>query len=370
MSVDDRANPNGDPTNGAEEQQTTAPSRGDSEKNKSTEPAAGEKQKANQNRYWIGFDLGGTKMLCNVYDQAFNKVGSKRRKSRPSGSDDVPFDRVIETISKTLDEFEISNEQLAGIGIGCPGPVVWEKGVVPLAVNLGWKETPVRSLLEKEFRCSVSVLNDVDAGVYGETQFGAGEGARCVVGLFPGTGIGGGCVYDGTILRGAKLTCMEIGHIRINSSPIASGAPMSGTVESLASRLAVAAECAKLAFRGQAPTIAAEAGSDLSKIKSKLIAESIKNGDREVERVVNVAIRELGYTIANLVHLLSPDVFVLGGGLVEAMPKLIVDGVFEHANENVLDCYKKSFKIRAAKLGDDAVAAGAASWCATETRKA
>jgi glucokinase len=330
------------------------------------EDADGRSDPASQQKYWLGFDLGGTKMLASLADENFKVVGQKRRKTRSGSATDVPFSRIIETIHKCLDEHHVSPSQLAGIGIGCPGPVNWQKGIVPLAVNLGWGETPVQKLLEKEFDCPASVLNDVDAGVYGEYRFGAAKDTRCAVGLFPGTGIGGGCVYEDTILRGSLLTCMEVGHTRINSSPQKSGAPMSGTLESQASRLAIAAECAKLSFRGEAPTIQEMAGADIHRIRSKAIATAISRGDKAVEEVVRTAAREIGYAIANLVHLLSPDVFVLGGGLVEEMPKIFVDEVESIAVKNVLDCYKKTFKVRPAKLGDDAVVLGAAAWVAKE----
>ncbi len=122
------------------------------------------------------------------------------------------------------------------------------KGVVRVAVNLGWSNVPVGKYLQDKFKCPVAVLNDVDAGVYGEYVAGAAKGARSAVGIFPGTGIGGGCVYDGQILRGKVLSCMEIGHIKICGSPRPGANGMLGTLETEASRLAISAELAKLAF--------------------------------------------------------------------------------------------------------------------------
>jgi glucokinase len=203
-------------------------------------------------------------------------------------------------------------------------------------------------------------LNDVDAGVYGEYCFGAAVGAYSTVGIFPGTGIGGGCVHDGKILRGRRLTVMEIGHMKISSSNRSSGVAMTGTLESEASRLNIASECAKLAYRGEAPELYKIAGTDISKIRSKALAQSIKSGDKAVELVLRQAAQQIGYAVVNMVHLIGPDVIVLGGGLVEAIPEIYLEEVDRISRKCVLDCYADTFEVRVAKLGDDAGAMAAA----------
>src|SRR5207253_863762 len=154
-----------------------------------------------------------------------------------------------------------------------------ERGVVVEAANLGWRNVAIRDALEKEFKCPVVVLNDVDAGVYGEYRFGAGKGLRCVIGVFPGTGIGGGCVYEGKVLRGKSVSCFEIGHIQINANGIPCGCGRIGCLETEASRLAIATAAAAAAFRGEAPHLFAMAGTDVSLIRSGVLAEAIQAGD-------------------------------------------------------------------------------------------
>ena len=116
-----------------------------------------------------------------------------------------------------------------------------EKGIILDSANLGWKNFQIRESLEKEFKCPTVVLNDVDSGVFGEYRFGAGKNARCVIGVFPGTGIGGGCVYEGQVLRGKNVSCLEIGHVQINPSGQLCGCGRIGCLETEASRLAIAA---------------------------------------------------------------------------------------------------------------------------------
>ena len=313
-------------------------------------------------RVWVGFDLGGTKMLVVLYDDQFKPLGRRRRKTRGSDGAESGMDRVISTIERTLEESKVTHDQLAGIGIGCPGPIDTVNGKFLHAPNLGWNDVHVAAQLGKHFGCPIAVLNDVDAGVYGEYRFGAGVGARCSVGIFPGTGIGGGCVYEGNILQGAGISCMEIGHTRISSSSRISGFGMSGTLEAEASRLTIAAEAVKAAYRGDAPYLLANGGTDLSDIRSGTLAAAIENGDRAVRKLVETASETIGFAVVNIIHLLAPDKIILGGGLVEAMEELIVGTVKRTAKANVMAPYRDCFDVVAAKLGDDAGALGAAAW--------
>ncbi|QDT02464.1 Glucokinase [Rubripirellula lacrimiformis] len=315
---------------------------------------------------WIGFDLGGTKMLSIAYDNEWKELGRRRRKTRGREGSDSGVERIASTIARMLDESNLDREQIAGIGIGCPGPIDLVKGRILTTPNLGWDDVEIGAFLKKKFDCPVVVVNDVDAGVFGEYEFGAAKDARCAVGIFPGTGVGGGCVYEGKILQGAGISCMEIGHTRISSSIRASGISMSGTVESEASRLTIAAEAAKAAFRGDAPYLAKKTGTDLSEIRSGAIADSIQNGDKAIKRLVEESAEVIGLAVVNIVHILAPDKIVLGGGLVEAMEDLIVGTVKKTAKANVMSVYKDRFDVVAAKLGDDAGVWGAAAWAKSQ----
>lgn len=318
---------------------------------------------ANTKNVWIGFDLGGTKMLTVAYDDKWKELGRRRRKTRSRNEDaDVGIERIASTIDRLLAESEIEKSQIAGIGIGCPGPIDLEKGRLLSTPNLGWKDIEVADVLKKRFGCDVTVLNDVDAGIYGEYKFGAARDARCVVGIFPGTGVGGGCVYEGNILQGSGISCMEIGHTRISGSNKSSGAAFPGSLEAEASRLTIAAEAAKAAHRGDAPYLFKNVGTDLADIRSGALASAVENGDKVVKRLVEEAAVTIGYAVANVVHILAPDKVVLGGGLIEAMEELIVNAVRKTARANVMDVYKDRFEVVAAKLGDDAGVKGAAAW--------
>lgn len=316
----------------------------------------------------IGFDLGGTKMLAHVFDAEFHSLGRRRKRTKGHEGAKAGVDRIIETIRQAMEEAQVRDINLASIGVGCPGAVDLDKGIIFEAANLGWKNVKIAETLEKEFGCPVVISNDVDAGAYGEYRFGAAQEARSVLGVFPGTGIGGAFIYQGQILRGKTSSCMEIGHMQVTANGKLCGCGRFGCLETEASRLAVSAQVAAAAYRGEAPYVLSVAGTDLANIRSGVLSDAIKSGDKAVDKIIRQAATHLGLAVANVVMLLNPDVVLLGGGLVEALPNLFVDVVGKVANEHLMPTYEDTFKVIAAKLGDDATAMGAAAWAASNCK--
>ena len=298
----------------------------------------------------------GFKAIDDLYWKDLNNFGAIE------GAKEV-LDRIIGTIKESLDDAHIKAQHLGGIGVGCPGPLDLDRGIILEAPNLGWKNVPLKETLEKAFGCPTVIANDVDSGTYGEYRFGAGQKARCVVGVFPGTGIGGACIYEGKIFRGRTGSCMEIGHIRVQSGGRVCGCGQRGCLETVASRLAISAEAAAAAYRGEAPHLLEMAGTDLSSIKSGVLAKAVA-ADAVVERIVRNAAQHLGGAIAGVVNLLAPDVVVLGGGLVEAMGALFLNEVRKTVDNRAMKSFTKSLKIVAAQLGDNATVMGAAALAA------
>jgi glucokinase len=315
-----------------------------------------------KDQYWVGFDLGGTKMLAMVFDSKLNAVGKERKKTRGFEGQKVGIARIISTIEAALKDAGVNPKQCRGIGVGAPGPLDLEKGILLETPNLGWSNVKLAKILEEHFRCPAILGNDVDIGTYGEYRFGAARKARCVVGLFPGTGIGGACIYEGRMIRGVNFSCMEIGHIPIQPQGPNSGAGLRGTLESLASRLAISSAAAAAAYRGDAPHLLSIAGTDVANIRSAALAQSVALGDKAVEEIIRQAGAWMGIGLASAVHLLAPDVILLGGGLVEAMPDVLTEEIEKSLKKHLMPSFKKSFEIRTASLGDYAGVTGAAAW--------
>jgi glucokinase len=313
-------------------------------------------------KLWLGVDLGGTKILAKLFDSSFKTLGKARKKTRGFQGQREVLERLNRAILAALADAELTPECLGGIGVGVPGPVDQERGMVLEAANLNWQKLALSKILSKEFGCPVVVSNDVDAGVYGEYRFGAAREGRTVLGVFPGTGIGGGCVYNGQMVHGKHITAMEIGHINVIPNGSLCGCGLRGCLETEASRLAISAKVAAAAYRGEAPHLLEEAGTDLAKIRSGSLANAIAKGDHVVEVIVRQAAERLGAAIASAIHLIAPDVVLLGGGLVEALPELFRQEVGAAARAGVMPSYRDSFQVVTAELGDDASVLGAAAW--------
>ncbi|MFO1129392.1 MAG: ROK family protein [Rhodospirillales bacterium] len=318
--------------------------------------------KVRKDRYWIGFDLGGSKMLAVLYDDSFRILARIRRRTRAQEGAEPGIRRIIEVVGEALAAAGIEPQRLAGIGIGCAGPLDLDRGIALEMPNLGWRKAPLKERLEAAFGCRTVVANDVDAGVYGEYVFGAAAGRRSVVGIFVGTGIGGGAVYQGEIVRGRTGSCMEIGHLPIVRDGPLCGCGRRGCLEAVAGRLAISAAAATAAFRGEAPVLLRSAGTDLSQIRSGALKESINGGDRAVENIVRHAAATIGWAAAGIVNLLRPDAIILGGGLVEDLPKLFQQEFDGALRRQVMPSFNSSLDVVVAALAGDATVKGAAAW--------
>jgi glucokinase len=316
--------------------------------------------------YWVGFDLGGTKMHAALLDRRFSVVERRKKKSRGYEGAEAGVERIVTTIEKLLEDGQVPLAKLSGIGIGCPGPLNLDEGVILYAPNLGWKNVPIRRILEDRFRCFVTICNDVDAGLFGEYRFGAAAGVRTALGVFPGTGIGGGLVYEGRIYRGATSSCLEIGHVPVEPNGKVCGCGRRGCLETVASRLAISAQVAEAAFRGQAPNLLRLGGTDLANIRSGTLAEAIIAGDVVVEQIVRNGAQKLGVALAGFVNMLLPDVIVLGGGMAEALPQIYLAEIHAALENHVMPSYHGMTEVKVAELGDDAGAMGSAAWAQYE----
>ena len=302
--------------------------------------------------------------MALLLDADFHVKAAERKKTKGREGPDAFLARVGKIVQDILEKGGGTVEGLAGIGLGCAGPLDLERGILLEAPNLGWREIPLRETLERVFQCPVVVTNDVDAGTYGEFRFGAGQGARCVVGAFLGTGVGAGCVYEGQLLRGRLSSCMEIGHLPVRTDGPLCGCGQRGCLEALAGRLVIASEAAAAAYRGQAPHLLERCGTDLASIRSGDLASAVRAGDAAIEEIVRQAGRTVGMALAGVVNLLAPDLLILGGGLVEAMPELFLEEITPVVKGRAMTAFTGSLRIERAALGDQATALGAAALAA------
>jgi len=301
-------------------------------------------------------------MMASLVNSDLKTLGAERKPTKGNDGPDKGMKRICSTIESLLDNEGVKLDEIAGIGMACPGVVDLKTGVLRRAPNLGWEEMPIGKELEKKFGVPVYVLNDVDAGAYGEYAAGAGKDASTLVAVFPGTGIGAGCVFEGEMLTGKRASCMELGNTRFPVVGLNGEVGEAPRLESICGRLGIASAAVVEVYRGNAPTLKELAGTDLTNIKSGSLAKAIEGGDKAIEEIIKNAAHYLGISIAGVVDLLGPDLIVLGGGLVEKMPKLFLDGVKKAINLYASPTLANEVSVKEAKLGDDAVVIGAAAY--------
>lgn len=307
----------------------------------------------------IGFDMGGTKMLAVVLDQDYEVCGRAKMRTPAGAADDEILAAIAALITEALEDAESEPAAVAAIGIAVPGPIDRKKGRVITMANVGMKDYPLRDKLQKRLGIPVVLENDVNAGTYGELVAGAAKGARNVVGVFPGTGVGGGIIIDGSLYRGRTGSAGEVGHMVVDAGGRRCGCGKYGCLEAVASKTAIAKELVHLALNGQAPTVLEKAGTDIAKIKSSVISKAVNAGEKAVIEVVERAAWYLGVGLGSLVDIFDPDIVVLGGGLVEKLGDAYL-GPAEKSmrTHSMID---SDVRLVRAKLEDDSVIVGSAA---------
>jgi glucokinase len=278
---------------------------------------------ARKRQYIVGVDLGGT----NIVAGAMPVDGSHEYavRSQSTGAEDgaeVVMDRIAQMVADVIEataaETGAATEDFLGVGIGAPGPLDRERGVVIITPNLGWNNFPLRQALTDRTGLPAALDNDANCATLGEWWCGAAKGGRNVVGLTIGTGIGGGLILNGALYHGSSDVAGEIGHTTIDSTGRRCKCGNYGCLEAYASGPAIA-ERAREALAGEEPSLlVGMVGGDLSRITARTVYDAASAGDAIAQEVVRETARFLGAGVANLLNIFNPDVVVLAGGVTEA----------------------------------------------------
>jgi glucokinase len=310
-------------------------------------------------RETIGVDLGGTKMLVGVVDSD-REVRYEGRESSVGLSED----KLVEDLARELQEAKDARPEVLAAGLGIPATIDHDRGLAIQAVNLEISDVPIRDLMHERVGLPVFVDNDANVAALAEHLYGAGRGAKNVVMLTIGTGIGGGLILGGEVYRGSTGAAAELGHIVIveDGLPCQGNCPNHGCVETYASGTAIARE-GKAAAEREPDSALGKALAE-GPIVGKTVTELAMNGDRLAAEVVAGAGRHLGVALASLANIFDPDVFVIGGG-VSAVGDLMLDPAREELSKRALPPQNER-PVKLAELGPDAGMIGAAAMALIE----
>lgn len=308
----------------------------------------------------VGVDLGGTKILAGVFDTQFGCRGRSKMSTKPERGPAEVIDRIAHCVRDAVDECDLDLKQIRGIGLGAPGSVDPVAGRVIFAPNLKWEDVPIKKVLEKELGVPVFVENDGNIAVLGiyETELQAKP--RHVIGIFLGTGIGGGIILDGKLYGGFSGTAGEIGHMVIAVGGPKCNCGNRGCFEALASRTAIFRRIFDAVEDGQKTLLTDLLGNDLKDLRSGDLRKAIRKGDKLVEKIIEDASEYTGVAVANLINVFNPEVVVLGGGVIDALADEMMAIIVETARDYAMEGTIKGIEIIASKTGDDAGIIGGA----------
>jgi len=313
---------------------------------------------------YIGIDLGGTKIAAAAVDVATGElIGRTVIPTDAHEGCEAVIKRMAEAVGEVCRSAGLERAAVGGLGIGVPAVTDMEKGYMLFSPNLpgGWRGVPVAATLREQTGLRSWIINDARAFTLAEATCGAGRGARTVIGMTLGTGIGGGIVIDGKLHLGLDGTAGEVGHQTIDPDGPQCGCGNRGCLEALASGPAIASLGVKAVMQGLTTEIGPLVERDLNRITPETIMRAAEHGDEVAREILERVGGFLGTGIGNLITILSPDRVVIGGG-VARLGRWLLDPIQATVRQRCFATPLDRVQILPAALGTDAGVVGAAMW--------
>jgi len=281
-------------------------------------------------QYIVGVDLGGT----NIVAGAMTADGSRHlaMRSIPTNAfagDEGVAERIVALVEgvilDSMEQTDCARRDFIGIGVGAPGPLDRERGIVLVAPNLGWRDFPLAQRIQSRLSLPTTLDNDANCATFGEWWQGAARGGRNVVGLTIGTGIGGGLILNGALYHGSSDMAGEIGHTTIDLNGRHCKCGNYGCLEAYASAPAIATRAREVLVREEGESvIPTMVDGKFENITAQIVYDAAAAGDPIANEIVRDTARYLGVGVANLLNIFNPDIVVLAGGVTAAGDALFV----------------------------------------------
>ncbi len=320
----------------------------------------------------VGVDLGGTSIRALLVDPDYRVLGEDKQPTNPKQKPERLIADIANVVEQAVERAGIKMKTVRAVSVGAPGAVDSERGIVFEAPNLGWRDVPLGAKLGKTLQVPVLVENDVNVGVVGEHVLGAGRGSSELVGIFVGTGIGGGIISRGRLFEGSRGSAGEFGHVVIQVDGPRCGCGKHGCAEALASRTAMERDVRAAIKAGRkSDVLEIMKARNRERMTSSIVVRALKKRDHLMHEVLTRAQYYLGILVANVVNVLDPECVVIGGGLVERLGEYFVGPIRKTAYHYFLQQRGiERVRILPGQLGDQAGALGAAVLARQRLRRA
>lgn len=318
----------------------------------------------------IVMDIGGSKILGAVMDEDNTVLCRVKKKTKPELGVEAVDGRIADTIRELMQKCDIKKDEVSAVGAGAPGVVDTGSGTILFSPNIPWRNHPLGANIEKLTGIPFLVGNDVNVGVLGEWKFGAAKGFSNVVGLFAGTGIGGGVVIDNKLFTGSRFAGAELGHMILNTEGPQCNCGQRGCLEAYAGKHAITREIRSMVNRGAKSNLLESMDPEDATVKSGALAKALKAGDEVAIQVFDRVGYYLAAGVGNLVNIFNPEVFVLGGGVMEATEEYLMPIVRKYMPLFAWPAMLGEVTLSPSALGDDAILFGAKALVLESGRRA
>ncbi|SDC93627.1 ROK family protein [Halanaerobium congolense] len=302
--------------------------------------------------YYLGLDLGGTKILTGLADTQGNIITRSRKETEANLGEDKIIANMIETIETVVEKAGVKKEEVKTLGIGSPGPLDAQKGIIIENSNLPWKNVALVERMESALGIKTILKNDANAAALGEKWFGAGRTVDNMVYLTISTGIGGGAVINKELFTGINDNACEIGHTVIDPDGPLCGCGNHGCLESFASGTAIGREAREAAAAGKSKKMLELADNIVEDIDAVICAQAAYQGDQAAREIFEKAGYYLGIGLGNVVNIFNTEMIILGGGVMKASD-LFLDQALATMKEIALPGPLEIVTVTEAELGSD-----------------
>ncbi len=311
--------------------------------------------------YYIGIDLGGTNIVAGVVDEHYNIVGKGKLKTRLPRPQDEILAELSEAAKLAIEDAGVLSSDIEWVGVGSPGTVNSDTGVVEYANNLAFKRADIRSAVESALKLPCFVANDANAAAYGELCAGAGKGVSNFIAITLGTGVGGGVIIDGKMLTGFNHAGGELGHMSICADGLPCNCGNIGCLEAYASATALIRRTKEAMEADKASKLWEAAGGDIQNVSARTAFDAMRMGDDAAKSVVDNYIKYLAAGVVSFINVFQPEIICIGGGVSHEDEKYLLNPLCKMVSSRSYGGdLSEQTKIMTATLGNDAGIIGAA----------
>lgn len=308
---------------------------------------------------YIGLDIGGSNISAGIFDEKKNLIKTAKVKSKGKSESDIILGQIFKVINKLLDDS--TKDKIKAIGIGIAGFVDSKNGILNFSANINLNGINIAQEVSQKFAdVPVFLENDVNVGVIGDWKYGVGQGHENIVGIFAGTGIGGGLVINNQFLYGVTGGAGAVGHVTINSQgTYCQSCGSQGCLETYAGKVGIENRLMNLHKKGIKSILIDFVLENKGKLKGSHLKKALAAKDKVAEDIITNAMSQLGIAVANYINLLNPSMVLFGGGVIEAVGQQYLDTIYQSCSKYAFKTMLDACQLKIATLGDNSGVYGA-----------